>query len=225
MVVTFIVACRTSDKGYVVHKENIQWDNSTKWCEYFISLDNDTMATSFHFKDNSIGGLGIRIKCNEEMKEYQSWKDDELLKSDSIATAFSFPFKKYKRLLYPELLSQLDTCMKVAEKNFVLSRMKYIIVQIEDFPDIAIAVSRHLEKNNLYSHSTINSALLQTSFKSDLEKILQRYHLCVDKMSSQEIIFYENAEVYAKRYQLSKDTLPEKIVGVEVYVGLKSLNE
>ena len=206
-----MIVCCTGDRHYVVHKEDVLSTGFKQWREYFVSVDNDTMAASFSFKRWSGDRLQLSVDFNQDIKHFQQGSK----KSGG----------KYKVSTYQEFLQQFGECLKEARNDIDISRVGSMeILLLDNLPDIAIAVSRQLTKENLFNHSAVDSALYRTSLKSDLEGILQRYHLCVGEMMSVDMIIPVDAEDYAKQYNLSRDSLPEKIIGVLIYVGLESMD-
>ena len=212
-ITTLMISCSAKDCGYVVHKEDIPMKGYDYWREYFTSQGNDTMAASFHFVKWKGNQPHLTIDFVQEIKRYQIYR--HVRRSSN----------KYKLSSYQDFLLQLDACLKKAETEFDISHLSYLeILLLDNLPEIAVDVSRRLKTDSLFNHFAINSALSKTSLKNDLNEILWRYHISVREVESREMIILVDAEDYAKQYNLSRDTLPDKIVGVAVYIGLKKTN-
>ena len=63
----FMIACCTVDRHYTVHKEEVLSTGFKQWREYFVSVDNDTMAASFSFKRWSGNHFQLSVDFNQNI--------------------------------------------------------------------------------------------------------------------------------------------------------------
>lgn len=212
-IVVLSVSCVAGNNGYTIHEEDVHVEGYKYWREYFVSQDKDTLALSVHYRQWRKQNPCLRIDFCQDMKQYQRH-----LKKQKNTNG-------YRLCSYQDFLLQLEACLKEAGNDFDLSRIASIeIFLLDNLPQIAIEVSRQLTNENMYSHMAIDTALEQTSFKTDLNRILQNYNLGISEMKSVEMVIPIDADEYAQKYDISRDILPEKIIGVEILVKLKRKN-
>jgi hypothetical protein len=119
-------------------------------------------------------------------------------------------------------LSELGLCLKKAPKHFDIHQLHYISLQLSDFPEIAISVSKLIRDDNI-SHKSIDNALEKTSLISDINKVLKKYDVEVKNISSCEEILKMEMVPYCKRYGIIMDDLPSSIWDTTIEVIVDTL--
>ena len=212
VIMICFISCAADNNGYTIHREDIPVEGYEHWREYFVSQGKDTLALSVHYRQWKKQRPCLIIDFCQDMKHYQKSKK------------YQKNTNRYSLCSYQDFLLLLKMCLDETKKDYDLSHIASMdILLLDNLPQIAITVSRQLTDENISSHGAIDNALEHTSLKSDMNKILQNYNLNISKMKSVEMIIPLDVDEYARRYNLLRDTLPERIVGVEVQMSLEEI--
>ena len=220
LVLMNCLSCIPSNDNYVIHEYDIIGADNIKRCEYFVSDETDTMATSFIFNTNSFGKVNICVLCVEENKRYMY---DLCPDTMTIVEKNCIPKHKFRLSSYKELLSEFGLCLKKAKKNFNLNQLHYISLQLADLPEIAISVSKIIIDNEI-SHKSINNALETTSLISDINIVLKQYGVDVKSISSCEEIIKMESIPYCKRYGITMSDMPSFIWDTTIEIIVDTLS-
>ena len=211
-------SCIPSNDNYVIHEYNITGTGDIKRCEYFVSNETDTMATSFIFHTNSFGKVNISVLCDEENKRYMY---DLFPDTMTIVDKNCFAKHKFRLSSYKELLSEFVLCLIKAQKQFDIYQLHYISLQLADLTEIAISVSKLIRDDDI-SHKSINNALETTSLISDINIVLKQYGVKVKSISSCEEIIKMESIPYCKRHGITMSEMPSFILDTTIEIIVDS---
>lgn len=209
-----------SNDNFVIYEYDIIGADNIKRCDYFVSDETDTMATSFIFYTNSFGKVNISVLCVEESKRYMY---DLCPDTMTIVEKNCFPKHKFRLSSYKELLSEFGLCLKKASKKFDVHQLHYISLQLADLPEIAISLSKLIRDDDI-SHKSIDNALETTSLISDINKVLKQYGVEVNSISSCEEIIKMESIPYCKRYGITMSDMPSFIWDTTIEIIVDTLS-
>lgn len=221
-------SCTKSNNDTVVcHEKLYSHCGSFYEDEYFVVVKRDTSKYSFLFYKSKGGDTRMQIVAmrNEKMFNLYSAKEDD----ENDTTAFEEVREEPKSVFYSPsykgMLREMELCMNEASKTYDLSRFEYIICHLLDLGDIAVLTNYEAAPQpytDYYKdYEKVGKALYNTSFKKDLNRILNQYSVEVNKLSLQESVGYIDKKAFLSSQNITKGLkVPDYFFVAEVSIKL-----
>jgi len=219
----------SQEQDTIVCSENILSDYapSCKEKEFFVVIKQDTSAYSFIFSQSPNGNTRMEVSFMKDCKMF-ILNSDINKKDTTVAGGINDEHSKMFRIPgYKEMLKEMELCLNAASKDYDMQRLESVKGYLINFSDIAVSVNNELEsqcrQTQMVSyHEEIEKALNNTAFKSDLNNILSKYGVYVDKISSQEFMGFIPQKEFIASQSITKGLkVPERFLDAEIYIELK----
>ena len=135
------------------------------------------------------------------------------------------PKREFHTPSYKGMLKEMELCMNEASKIYDLGRFESIICHLLDLGDIAVLTNYEAAPRpytDFYKdHEKVGKALYNTSFKTDLNRILNQYGVEVKKLSLQESVGYIDKKAFLSSQNITKGLkVPDYFFVAEVSIKL-----
>lgn len=179
--------------------------------EMFVVCGNDTSANSFYLYGYNSKKMHIRISSSAYGKHCYI--------GDGI--------EKYKVTSYRELLIEFSECLEWLSRKEDVSSLYYISVMLGDMADIAVEATNNYNKlfpgNDDYNPEDVLSAISQTSLIYDINNVLNKYGLEVDKLGFDDycLLLVDKAVFLEMSVVADRTEVPSKVMEVPLAFYLK----
>ncbi len=221
-------ACQNSSKNIFSTNSNVKAVRINKSeFEYFCVNGCDTSSLSFIIHKGYNEKIYIDVWQSDKYKYFDVINHNSVLDTTATGGKIKNRCKKLLPISYKRTKEEFSLCLERASHFFKISEAKFIITRLSYLGHISVEVMNKLNfdkgKNLQCIHSNIASILNSTSLREDLNLILGKYGLVVDKISCQEEISLIPSEIFLERNKIPEnDIVPQNIIDCEVLITLKS---
>lgn len=209
----------------IVCSENILYDYSLhEEKEFFIVAQQDTSAYSFIFSQSTNGNIRMEVSFMKDCKMF-FFNSDTNKKDTTAVGGFIKKHNSFHIPGYKNMLREMELCLNTASKDYDMQKLESVKCNINNLSDIAVLVNNELHDRQepiKQHHKVIENALNKTTFKSDLNRIFNKYGICVNKIISQEFMgFIPKKDFLASQNIKEGLDVPDHFYDVEIYIELK----
>ncbi len=195
--------------------------------EFFVEIKKDTSVYSFIFFKSATGKTRMSINFMVRWKMFNFLSAITNNANDTTAGGgiLEEPKREFHTPSYKGMLKEMELCMNEASKIYDLGRFKSINCQLLHLGDIAVlsnyeaAPRPHTDFYKDYEN--VKKALNNTSFKKDLNHILNQYGVEVKELSLQESMGYIDKKAFLSSQNITKGLkVPDYFFDAEVVIEL-----
>lgn len=210
----------------ILNDSNFPFDET----EYFVVIGQDTSAYSCIIisENNKWGRADLEFALNEKYYFYRNYSNENDTTVCEPAGRRRVSAKKFRIPCYKDMLNEIDLCFASVSKKLDMRTLRSFSTFLSHLGDVAAMTTNNLNAHfsvadgEIYKHSNIAKALEMTSFRNDMNGILRKYGLEVDNIETQECVYLISKDHFMKTHNISeKQNVPDSIMDVEVYIGLR----
>ena len=187
LVSSCYIANESSDNFKMII-ESKEYDNRV----VYYQTRNDSISKYSYVLWNTSGRTMLEINDNVSNPQYFVSQDD----TSTVDYMKSFNDGRYFVPTFSGQMSELKECLRVASKDFDISKMKCITCGLMDFDSIDVVVTSALMpaiRKNRLSQSAISKELFKSCLTSSLNLILSDYNLEINTIECEKISYLHKA--------------------------------
>ena len=171
-----------------------------------------------------VSGTSVMLEVNNNLVDSHCFENYDEADTSVVEDVKPFNDGKFFVPTFSEQMLEMKECLRVASKDFDISKLKVIGCFLSDFDSVRVAVTSGLMpdiRNNSVDFSTIDKELSKTCLKDSLNSVLCCFNVQVDTINSQEHICFYYKSMPCPDPSTIHDISSPIVIDTELYIRVK----